>query len=250
MNRPDNPESQGRFWPTRKFDHYWSVVGLLLFMAWIGIWLDVIVAKLANTDTVRGDVERVFKLSEFFAHGFGIGVVLVGIWLLVPTKRRFLPRLLICVSLPGMIIHAIKILVARKRPLRYFREYPESGWDTWIGWMPAKDKFALNFDYAFQSFPSAHTATAISFAIVMAWVFPRGRFLFLFLAFMAATQRIVFEAHWLSDVLVGAAIGVMVGSAMTRNWGLGYWCGLWERRADLQIAGRDEQGKGIHSKTQ
>jgi membrane-associated phospholipid phosphatase len=249
MNRPEKPEPGGRFWPTHKFHRYWFVAGLLLLLAWIAIWLDVMVARVANVVTVRGDLARILKLSEFFAHGFGIGVVLTGIWLLVPARRRFLPRLIISVLLPGAIVHAIKLLVSRQRPLVFFREFPASGWDTWRGWMPAQHEFHFNLDYASQSFPSAHTATALSFAIVMGWIFPRGRLLFLFLAILAAIQRIVFEAHWSSDVLAGAAVGVIVGSAMTRNWGLGYWCGLFEQATSLKIAATDETDDEIHSKS-
>ena len=93
-------------------------------------------------------------------------------------------------------------------------------------------KSEFNGEYFMQSFPSAHTATAISFAIGMAWIFPRGRWLFFVCAALAAYQRVVFEAHWMSDVMVGAAMGTMVGCAMTQNWGFGYWCGLYEKSKD------------------
>lgn len=242
------PNQPSRFWPTLHWHRYWFVVAALTFLGLVALNFDIAIAKTVNAESVRGDANRILKLSEFFAHGFGIAVVLTGIWTLVPAKRKLIPRLFVAAVFPAAIVHLFKITVARKRPIQFLREFPDSIAETWHGWMPSPNGLGFNVDYALQAFPSAHTATVISFAIALGWAFPKGRVFFLALAALAASQRIVFEAHWTSDVLVGAAIGVMVGSAMTKDWGFGYWCGLFETRnqneePELKIARENVESK-------
>lgn len=60
------------------------------------------------------------------------------------------------------------------------------------------------------SFPSGEAVTAFGIATVLAVVFPRGRTLFYGLAVCTATARVVGGAHYPSDVIVGAMVGVWV----------------------------------------
>jgi len=236
--------SSDRFWPTLKYQPYWYVVVLLIMIAAIATQFDVYVARNSSTESLRGDLVRIIVLSELFAHGFGVTVVLVGILLMVPDKRKYLPRLTLCAILPSLIVHGFKVCFGRIRPIQFHREFPDSIADSWLGFLPGEG-LGFNLEYASQAFPSAHTAVVISFAIALSWLFPRGRILFFTLAILAAVQRVVFEAHWMSDVCVGAAIGVMVGSSMKLNWGFGYWCSLIEKRASTRLtvvaADRHEQ---------
>ncbi len=195
----------------------------------------------AQPDTMAelpGDLKRVFDLSEIFAHGFGIFLVVVGIWTLVPEKRRFLPRLISCAVIPSLTVQLVKLLVARRRPTAFLNrdgsvEFPERIFDTWLGWLPQQE---LNLKYISQSFPSAHTATAIGMAVGLSWMFPRGKILFFTIAFLSASQRITSLAHWSSDVFFGAAIAFVMAGALTQNWGWGYVVGRLERRHGNQLA--------------
>jgi membrane-associated phospholipid phosphatase len=65
------------------------------------------------------------------------------------------------------------------------------------------------FVQANQSFPSAHTATAFGLALCLASLYPQGKGWFFTLASLVAMQRMVAGAHYLSDVLAGAAIGIV-----------------------------------------
>jgi undecaprenyl-diphosphatase len=63
------------------------------------------------------------------------------------------------------------------------------------------------------SFPSGHTMTAFSIALVISYFYPSlGGGLF-FLAICIAVSRIVLGMHFLSDVLAGMVIGVALGCA-------------------------------------
>lgn len=68
------------------------------------------------------------------------------------------------------------------------------------------DLFSLNASYA--SFPSGHTITAFACASAMALFLPRWRWPLLALAALVALSRLAVGAHYPSDVLAGAIIGV------------------------------------------
>jgi membrane-associated phospholipid phosphatase len=237
------PDFQGNSDRTGRI--YW-VAGLIsMGLAFIALPLDSILAQPDNLQELPGDLKRFVHLSEIFAHGFGILIVGVGVWLLASDKRRFIPRIVLCAAWPSVGVLLIKALVGRYRPIKYLNEeshanFPDNITDTFLGWLP-DDR--MNVVYVAQSFPSAHTATVWGLAIGMAWVFPKGRWLFFSIAVLASIQRVTSFAHWPSDVLFGAGIGVIMAGAITQNWGLGYYLGQFENRraAKLKIAEAKER---------
>src|SRR5207245_3178946 len=58
------------------------------------------------------------------------------------------------------------------------------------------------------SFPSGHTMTAFSIALVISYFYPSLEGVLLFLALNIAVSRIVLGMHFLSDVLAGIVLGV------------------------------------------
>jgi diacylglycerol kinase family enzyme/membrane-associated phospholipid phosphatase len=69
-----------------------------------------------------------------------------------------------------------------------------------------------------SSFPSGHTASAAAFATGVALEHPRLAVPVTALAFGVGLSRVVTGAHYPSDVVAGAAIGVAAGLATTRWW--------------------------------
>ena len=63
------------------------------------------------------------------------------------------------------------------------------------------------------SFPSGHTMTAFSIALVVSYFYPSLEGTLVFVAFSIAVSRIVLGMHFLSDVLAGIVLGVAVGCA-------------------------------------
>ncbi|MDC3224468.1 phosphatase PAP2 family protein [Mariniblastus sp.] len=184
-------------------------------------------------DSIPGDLTRVITLSEIFAHGFGVFLTAIAIWVLAASHRRAIPRVVICAIWPAISVHLLKLLFARRRPLTYLQadgnpKFPETVDSTWLGFLSDE---RVNFPtYAIQSFPSAHTATAWGLAIGLAWLFPRGRWLFFSLALLASIQRITSMSHWPSDVCWGAAIAFLMAGAVTQNWGIGHQLSKFETK--------------------
>jgi membrane-associated phospholipid phosphatase len=221
---------------------YWIYSILMTIAGWLAMQYDFQFASHDALGSLPGDVRRVLDLSEVFAHGFGVLLILVGVWSMVPEKRRFLPRIVGCVAGPGLTVQIAKHLISRDRPLKFLHpdlsvHFPDSILSTWHGWLPGGN---LNSDYYTQSFPSAHTATVVGLAIGLGWIFPRGRLLFFSVALLASLQRITSLAHWSSDVFFGAAIGFLLAGAMTQNWGVGRRLGKLEMRfSTREIPARD-----------
>lgn len=64
-----------------------------------------------------------------------------------------------------------------------------------------------------EAFPSSHSACAVALSAVLVALFPAGANVFWSLAAVCAVLRYLLDAHWLSDVLAGCAIGYVIAHA-------------------------------------
>ena len=159
-------------------------------------------------------VQNLFVLMEVFGTWLGI-VLVVG---LICELDRFrwsrTVRFLAAVLCAGLTVNAIKLFVVRLRPQGFrFRE-PDLVLEHNVisfDWAP----WASTFRNIENSFPSGHTATAFAACAVLSAFYPQGKRIFLLLALLVGVQRIMVCAHFPSDVIVGAMIGLSVGGACT-----------------------------------
>jgi membrane-associated phospholipid phosphatase len=144
---------------------------------------------------------RILVWSEAFAQAVGVGLFALAVFVLDPARRFALPRLLTMSWGAGLTADLVKLSIRRLRP----REFDYSGgvFDTF------GPLWNVGHGQGEQSFPSAHAASAVGLAVALSWLYPRGRILFVGLAILACMQRIATSAHFLSDVLAGAAIGYL-----------------------------------------
>lgn len=211
----DNPEPRARQSRSTTLFGLMAIVVLATLAMLVYPWDLTLSHAMSDTSFWPGDLRRVFKFSECFAHGSGILIILIAVWLLAPTARIHVPRIIACAFGAGLVANLIKMCVARRRPMVI--EQPLTDIDlTWASnWSKTGAPVTDLFEYGWQSFPSAHAATATGLAIGLSWVFPRGRWLFVALAVLASVQRVESQAHWPSDVLAGACAGLMVGLLFT-----------------------------------
>lgn len=99
--------------------------------------------------------------------------------------------------LSGLLVNILKLFFARYRPIEYFTS--QNYGMTW---------FSHGFEVA--SFPSGHSATALGVASAVALLFPRVRYPVMIFGALVTFSRVVVAKHYLSDVLVGSFIGVLV----------------------------------------
>jgi len=75
------------------------------------------------------------------------------------------------------------------------------------------DPFEFDFESSYNSFPSGHTSNAFTVATVLSQQIDNiyASVALYSMASLTAFQRIYSDVHWLSDTLLGAAIGTFVG---------------------------------------
>ena len=73
--------------------------------------------------------------------------------------------------------------------------------------------FTTNSD--FHSFPSGHTSTIFTFALVASFFLPKLKYFFIFLAGIIGSSRIITSAHFITDVFGGIVIAY-VGVKFTK----------------------------------
>lgn len=111
---------------------------------------------------------------------------------------------LFAVIVASLFGQVLKNLFCRSRPLtetsgQFFVEFP-----------------CLGKGAGFISFPSGHSVTAFALAFVLARAYPRYAVLFYGLAVLVALSRVYLVKHFPSDVVAGAAIGILAGWIVCR----------------------------------
>jgi membrane-associated phospholipid phosphatase len=150
-------------------------------------------------------------------------ILLLAVTLAAPAVNRSARRwmfatglnlqfVLLAVSVPVAVGELLKWIAGRGRPFVGGQANP-------FNFVP----FAGTEAYA--SFPSAHAITAFALAFAIAAIWPRLRGVVIAYALVIAATRLALLAHHPSDVVAGAAIGI-IGAMCVRYWfavrGLGF----------------------------
>jgi membrane-associated phospholipid phosphatase len=99
-------------------------------------------------------------------------------------------------TMGSAVLHVIKLVLGRRRP----RDDMEMGL---YGFIP------LAFNPAYNSFPSGHALTICCVAVIFTCVWPLWWPVWFAIAALLAMVRALLTAHFLSDVLIGAGIGLI-----------------------------------------
>jgi undecaprenyl-diphosphatase len=127
--------------------------------------------------------------------GIGIALLIFG----GPSRFLAVGASVVSAALSLGLFLKIKKLINRRRPC----EIAQCTWSTLL----PPDQF---------SFPSGHTMTAFSVAVPLSLFYPSLQAGLLFCAVSIALSRILLGLHFLSDVLVGSALGALIGYTVYR----------------------------------
>ncbi len=94
-----------------------------------------------------------------------------------------------CVLVPSTINGFLKIVIGRARPQLWIESHTQGV----FGW---------GLNGLFHSCPSGHTTAVMGMLIGLVILFPRYRYVWLFLAIALVMTRVLLARHYLSDVLI------------------------------------------------
>jgi membrane-associated phospholipid phosphatase len=152
-----------------------------------------------------------FGKSGWFLWPVGVLVIFAAAWARPALGRyanlvilAFVVRLefvFFAIGIPALAVSIVKRLIGRARPSDWgpFHYVPFS-------WRP--DVAAL---------PSGHSTAAFAAAFAIGAIWPRARVPMWIYAGVIAVSRVVVHAHFPSDVIAGAFVGVF-GAVLVRNW--------------------------------
>jgi membrane-associated phospholipid phosphatase len=186
---------------------------LLILSAWLVFPHDAYLAyhchKLPNGHPKW--LRNIFDNVEPFGHLVGV-VIASALVLLLGQKQWKAGLSLLCAGLfGGLAANCGKLLLGRVRP-RNFEFATLDSHATITSWMPF-----LSGTSGSQSFPSAHTATAVAMAVFLGSLYPRARWLFFVMTLLVMGHRLHSGAHYPSDILTGAALGWCVALVCLRS---------------------------------
>lgn len=114
----------------------------------------------------------------------------------------------------GILVQVVKHLAGRQRPK------VENGLDYWYGPGAFFKRYSQGSFSHYDSFFSGHTVTAWGLATVITENYKNHLWVPITcygLATLVGLSRLTEDAHWLSDVFIGAVIGYAVGKMVVRN---------------------------------
>ncbi len=219
----------------------WTIPLLLtLPVFWLVHPFDAMIDEAARTFAAqpffRGDLAREWNAWQQFGAAGSLVFVAAAVWLADRSRARRLLDLLAASLLGLAAFTALKVGIGRPRPKFGDPDTVLWPWGAYPLGPGRGVKHAWEAGAELWSMPSSHTM----FAVILAWflwrMYPKLAPLCVGAAVVVGTARVVFHAHWASDVAVGALVGVAVARAAIDGWwgvrGLDWlWLRLIDRRA-------------------
>lgn len=216
---PAGPVAQTSRYPT--FFH-WALIVACWLAAAAALTIDMSVARFWKTHKTPAYLVDLLESAETFGNGAGVLLLLVSALVLGAIPVRAVLRLTLASLGAGLVADLFKLMIARTRPRDLTVQ--QGVLETFGDWFsPTMAPTAMH------SFPSAHVATAMGLAFALSCYYPRGRYVFWGLVVLVLLQRLQTGAHFVSDTLAGAAIGLGPALVLFSVGPIAGWFARFER---------------------
>ncbi|WP_276362754.1 phosphatase PAP2 family protein [Daejeonella sp. H1SJ63] len=141
--------------------------------------------------------DEFFKLMTFL--GDGITTVLV-VLLLLFVKYRYAVFTAIAYAYSSLIVQILKRIFHAPRPIKYFED---------ISPIRTIEGYPI---HQWNSFPSGHTASVFTLAVVLTFILKDKKYHWLILPMAALTafSRVYLAQHFMEDIVAGAVLAVIL----------------------------------------
>ena len=191
-----------------------AIAATLVAMLLLDRWSVGVVQRLPPGLIAFFDIITDYGKSGWFLVPIGLMLMIVAA-ACMPSLAAMSQRVLAAIAvrlgflftailLPGLIFTIVKRLIGRARPL--------------VGGSLDPFLYApLGWNVEYSSLPSGHAVNAFAAATALGLLWPKMRPVLWTYAVMIAVSRVALTAHYPSDVLAGAILGV-AGTLLIRNW--------------------------------
>lgn len=200
----------------------WPLAAALFIIALLLLPLDGAVSSFVTRFRPGGDLRRELEMVQQFGGATSIAIAGLLIWRLDPRRLVLMLDWLAAAGATWLAVFTIKIAAARPRP-KFVGEHLHFLW-PWGSRIvhegdPPRHAWEIFAEDVAElwSMPSSHTAFAVVAAVCLGHMYPRLRTPALCLCVIVGACRVLFKAHYPSDVLIGAAIGYVIAQACMQS---------------------------------
>jgi len=166
-------------------------------------FFDLPIAKYCNSVFSNNKIRRIFKdISKLgIATFYLIFSAIIFLFFRFIRKRAIWSNqglfVFLSISLSGVLILVIKFIFGRYRPKMFFQEQLYG-----FEFFQLKGKIT--------SFPSGHASTIAALMLSLYFISPKYRVIYFIIAFVVVISRVLVCHHFLTDVVVGSYVAVMI----------------------------------------
>lgn len=213
---------------TRRNSASFLIAGLILLACCFATWpIDGHIHTWAKSISLAGDIRRTLETAQQFGDALTVTLSCILILLLDPHHRRRVLTIVITILAVAACTYILKMTFGRPRPVLAdpsfmtgpLGTYPLSSSSSPTGFeLRSPWLFWLKGTSDLWSFPSSHTSGATALGLSLWWFYPRLKWLVIFLIITVAAARVVLKAHYLSDVLAGAAVALLIAPLVLKRF--------------------------------
>ena len=175
----------------RSFDGLWARMIDVVFS--FKVWIAAVSVALAVQIIIKSKEQRAKSIDR--ERGSFVSYIKESTVKFKRVSNSALCSLLFALVLSGMVGWVLKVAIGRMRPV-FFEALDKVGF------------YPFTMDWAFNSMPSGHAVASFAGLVTIGLLHPRWKPLTWSLAILIGISRVAAGAHFPSDVLLGAFIGM------------------------------------------